>query len=71
MSECQHCKGLEREMGEVRTIVERMDRELLGADGSPGRMKEHEERIGKLEAWRNRILGALGVISLVMGWRMH
>ena len=70
MSECQHCKGLEVQLTEVRTIVTRMDQELLGGPGKPGRLKEHEERLDKLEAWRNKILGALGVLGALVSWAL-
>lgn len=66
MSGCQHCAGLEREMGEVRTIVTRIDQELLGGDGKPGRMNVHSDRLGRLERWRSYMTGALAVIGLLM-----
>lgn len=61
---CEHCKHLDVEVAEIRTIVERMDRELLGNE-RPGRCAEHGKRISRLERWRSWMTGALAAIGLM------
>lgn len=66
--ECEQCPaaGLAVEVAEIRTIVERLDRELLG-EGSGGRMAAHELRLGKLERWRSWIAGGLATVATLLG----
>lgn len=59
---CPHCAELHVELAKVRTIVERIDHELLG-NGQPGRVEVHSARIERLERWKSRVNGALAVIG--------
>jgi len=65
MTGCQHCMTLEREIGEVRTIVDRLDRELLG-NGQPGRCAAHASRLSRLERWRSWHMGAVAAIMVAL-----
>jgi hypothetical protein len=61
---CQHC-SIQTEMAEIRTIVERIDHELLG-NGQPGKIQQLEGRAARLESWRSYASGALVVISALL-----
>ena len=78
MQSCAHCETLAAEMREMRstvehlvaemtatrTIVEGMQKTLLG-NGQPGRCAEHGVRIARLERWRSWMAGALAVIGIL------
>ena len=78
MVHCEHCENLaveiretrslvERlvsETAETRTVVEGMQRTLLG-NGQPGRCAEHGVRIARLERWRSWITGALAIVGIL------
>jgi hypothetical protein len=52
------------EMAATRTVVEGMQKTLLG-NGQPGRCAEHGARIARLERWRSWMAGALAVIGIL------
>jgi hypothetical protein len=52
------------ELTETRTLVEGMQKMLLG-NGQPGRCAEHGLRIARLERWRSWITGALAAIGML------
>ena len=78
MAYCEHCENLAVEIRETRSIVERlvsetaetrtvvegMQRTLLG-NGQPGRCAEHGLRIARLERWRSWITGALAIVGIL------
>ena len=61
---CEHCENLVAEMAATRTVVERLEKTLLG-NGQPGRCAEHDARIARLERWRSWMTGALAVIGIL------
>ena len=64
MQECSHCTNLAAEMTATRTIVERLEKTLLG-NGQPGRCAEHSARLARLERWRAWVAGALAVLGIL------
>lgn len=65
MANCQHCAELAAEMAELRAVVERLEKTLMG-NGQPGRCAAHSMRIARLERWRAWITGALAVIGILL-----
>ena len=63
MVNCQGCE-LAAEIGEIRAIVDRLEKTLLG-NHQPGRCAEHDARISRLERWRSRITGALALLGIL------
>ena len=61
---CEHCENLVAEVAATRTVVERLEKTLLG-NGQPGRCAEHDARIARLERWRSWMTGALAVIGIL------
>jgi hypothetical protein len=55
---------LAAEMTATRTVVEGMQKTLLG-NGQPGRCAEHGVRIARLERWRSWMAGALAIIGIL------
>ena len=78
MISCENCVNLAAEMRDVRaivehlvtemtatrTIVEGMEKTLLG-NGQPGRCAEHGVRIARLERWRSWVAGALAILGIL------
>jgi hypothetical protein len=64
MQGCEHCENLVAEMAATRTVVERLEKTLLG-NGQPGICAEHAARIARLERWRSWLTGALAVIGVL------
>ena len=64
MLNCQNCLNLSAEMTATRTIVERLEKTLLG-NGQPGTCAEHSGRIARLERWRSWVAGALAVLGIL------
>lgn len=61
---CPHCADLAVEMAALRTVVERLEKTLMG-NGQPGRCAAHSVRIAGLERWRAWITGALAIIGIL------
>jgi hypothetical protein len=78
MMSCENCVNLAAEMRDVRaivehlvtemtatrTVVEGMQKTLLG-NGQPGRCAEHGVRIARLERWRSWVAGALAILGIL------
>lgn len=61
---CANCSHLTTEVAEIRTIVERLDHELLG-NGQPGRLKQQDDKISGLEEWKAKAHGAIAVLLML------
>jgi hypothetical protein len=61
---CQHCTDIQAEMAVIRATVERLDHELLG-NGQPGRLKQQDDKISRLEDWKAKAHGAIAVLLML------
>jgi len=60
-------ESAEVKIARIEVLVEETHARLFGGDGQKGVIEVHSEAISVLKAWRNKVLGALSVISCVLG----